>query len=110
MKKELTAGNLEIATEFFYNLTEITGRLKDSSCQNLVDYAVTSQEYWFKALSDLLVRYVLMLHFSIYDYHIFSNKGTACLCNKLGPKGHAYSSMCAYSIYGFFIPVHLFKI
>ncbi|XP_065066357.1 RAD50-interacting protein 1-like [Rhopilema esculentum] len=56
MKKELTAGNLEIATEFFYNLTEITGRLKDSSCQNLVDYAVTSQEYWFKALSDLLVR------------------------------------------------------
>eukprot|EP00112_Aurelia_sp_Birch-Aquarium-sp1_P009117 Seg2024.4 transcript_id=Seg2024.4/GoldUCD/mRNA.D3Y31 product="RAD50-interacting protein 1" protein_id=Seg2024.4/GoldUCD/D3Y31 len=56
LKRELGKGHIEIAIDFFINLVEISQRLSKSSCKNLIDFAATSANHWFKVLSNILVR------------------------------------------------------
>ena len=56
LKNEVLSGHLDIAVEYFNNVSDIAKQTSTSKCDNLVDYVLTLRDYWFKVLSDVLIR------------------------------------------------------
>ena len=56
LKNELSSGHLEIAVEYFNDISDVSRQISESKCDNLVDYMTTLKDYWFNVLSHILIK------------------------------------------------------